>query len=470
VDVRLKSGEILPYGRKGNAFYLAGLSREKIAATNSPLAGDQKLTIQVQDTDGKRLPNGTVICADADSLPELGNTALRDGRASFQTDQQGRLTLPLTNSGLFLVAANDHGFGWLPNRDLTNGAVLVMEPWGRIEGVRKNRNLSVPDEHLMLELDRAHYRGYVLRPIRGPIDKTKTDAQGHFVFGHVPPLKCYIDRQETQRAYWGYFWSVEAKSGETTKMDINTRGRTVFGRVIAAPGLDSSIDLAACSGSLISDLKERAGSRRSVGFPVSADGSFHADRVEPGNYEITGDIWREHTLVASFDPIRMRVPDDNSDAADVPFDMGTVTLKAALNPGDTAPDFSSRTLDDKPLKLSDFRGKYVLLDFGATWCGPCVAETPNMKTTYDAFGKDERFVMISLSLDPEPAAPRKFARGQGIAWTQDFLGDMSRDGVTRSYGVFSIPAIFLIGPDGKVLAANLRGPKIKEAVAAALAR
>jgi peroxiredoxin len=220
----------------------------------------------------------------------------------------------------------------------------------------------------------------------------------------------------------------------------------------------------------LSDRKDWSGSLRSVDFPISADGSFHADRVEPGNYEITGEVWRENTLVAFFDPIRLRVPDDNSDAADVPFDMGTVTLKAALNPGDAAPDFSSRTLDGKPLKLSDFRGKYVLLDFWATWCAPCIAETPNMKTTYEAFGKDKRFVMISLSLDPEPAAPRKFVSSQGIAWTQDFLGDMSKDKVTRSYGVFSIPAIFLIGPDGKVLTANLRGSKIKEAVAAALAR
>jgi hypothetical protein len=76
--------------------------------------------------------------------------------------------------------------------------------------------------------------------------------------------------------------------------------------------------------------------------------------------------------------------------------------------------------------------------------------------------------MISLSLDAEMAAPKRFARTQGISWTQGFLGEWSKDKATKIYGVYGIPAIFLIGPDGKVLATNLRGPKIKEAVAAAL--
>ena len=166
------------------------------------------------------------------------------------------------------------------------------------------------------------------------------------------------------------------------------------------------------------------------------------------------------------------IPQAGTNCENEPFHLGKATIKTAVNlkVGDLAPDFSAMSLDGKPLKLSGLRGKYVLLDFWATWCGPCIAETPHLRQTYDAFGKGAPLEMISLSLDADPAEPKKFARHEGMAWTQGFLGAWSNDKVTQDYGVHGIPAIFLIGPDGKVLATDLRGLRIKEAVALALAR
>jgi len=136
--------------------------------------------------------------------------------------------------------------------------------------------------------------------------------------------------------------------------------------------------------------------------------------------------------------------------------------------GQEAPGFEIKTTDDKTIKLADYRGKYVLLDFWATWCGPCRGETPNLKAVYEQFGKREDFVMIGLSLDQEKEKPIAYAKEKGTQWIDGFLGGEDKDGVAAKYGVRGIPSIWLIGPDGKVTARGLRGERILEAVKKAL--
>jgi peroxiredoxin len=155
----------------------------------------------------------------------------------------------------------------------------------------------------------------------------------------------------------------------------------------------------------------------------------------------------------------------------VPIDIGKVILRApvSLRVGDVAPEFSAPLLASGEIKLADFRGKYVLLDFWATWCGPCVAETPNLQATFQAHGGDKRFEMLSLSCDSDVKAPTDFVKANNIGWPQAFLGgNWAKDKVSQGYGVTAIPQIMLIGPDGRILARDIRGEKIKETVGAAL--
>src|SRR5262249_39124238 len=110
----------------------------------------------------------------------------------------------------------------------------------------------------------------------------------------------------------------------------------------------------------------------------------------------------------------------------------------------------------------------VLLAFWATWCPPCRAETPHLKAAFAAFGTHERLAMVGLSLDDTPDAARQYAAENGLGWAQGFLGLAPAQRVTTDPRVAGIPAIWLIGPDGKIVAKGLRGDAIKQALADAL--
>jgi peroxiredoxin len=125
-----------------------------------------------------------------------------------------------------------------------------------------------------------------------------------------------------------------------------------------------------------------------------------------------------------------------------------------------ADDFSQEDTKGKPVKLSSFRGKYVLVDFWASWCGPCRQENPNVVKAYNRF-KDKNFTILGVSLDDNRDRWLRAIDQDGLAWTQ--VSDLRGWGneVAVQYGVQSIPTNFLVDPAGKIIARNLRGEELE---------
>ena len=119
---------------------------------------------------------------------------------------------------------------------------------------------------------------------------------------------------------------------------------------------------------------------------------------------------------------------------------------------DLAPEIETQLIDGTPFKLSDLKGSYVVLDFWGSWCGPCLAEAPQLVALHEKFG--DRVVFVSIAFEKNDKRWQQTAERLGFSWKHQIVEIspvLLGSGIARDYGVSDIPAKFIVTPDGKLI-------------------
>jgi peroxiredoxin len=183
-------------------------------------------------------------------------------------------------------------------------------------------------------------------------------------------------------------------------------------------------------------------------------------------YALAGNMGSQATLPQIKELYAVLSPAIRNSAAGKSYAASIVRMeKTAI--GSPAPDFVENDVNGKPISLKNYRGKYVLLDFWASWCGPCRQENPNVLKAWNKY-KDKNFVVIGVSLDQTKDPWLAAIKKDGLPWTHISGLKGFDDPVARLYEVHAIPVNYLIDPDGKIIASSLRDVALDEKLASVL--
>lgn len=149
------------------------------------------------------------------------------------------------------------------------------------------------------------------------------------------------------------------------------------------------------------------------------------------------------------------------DASDsfVDFALGELYEMESLQIGQKAPSFVTETVDGNSVSLSDLNGEFVLLEFWGTWCGPCRPEIPHLKDLKDKHG-DEKLTIVGIALDENEKDVQDFTSENKMNWQQILQTEMWDSEIVRSYNVFGVPRMYLVDPEGTIIAKDLRGEEM----------
>ena len=273
------------------------------------------------------------------------------------------------------------------------------------------------------------------------------DYQGRFTIHSVPPGPVVVTVHASDFA--PELAKVTVVAGETVKIDFKIEAAQVLTGLVVNDKGD------AISNALVEATQWRGETSLGLKAMTDRDGRFIMDGAPSDEFTVVvsggrGVSVTKTVRAGNAEPIKFTLEGAPKDTS----------ASGAMKVGEVVTALSVTTLKGEAITIADVKGKVVLLDFWATWCGPCVAEIPHLLKLHETFGARKDFVMISISLDDDERALKTFIKKQKMAWHHVFGEPGGAPQASTQFGVVGIPALFVLDGDGKVVATDLSGSEL----------
>lgn len=494
-----------------------------LPAESTPVdANEQGATVNFTLTKGDG-PSGYVF--DADTRPAVGvqviwskNVWLDHGRADVtqrivtNTDETGHFAFPAGSCREPILAIGDQGIGGTSYEELVRNGFITLQPWARVEGQWRIGSQPAAQKELRLS---GRVSGDFGQESWDHFNSLTTDETGRFVFERVCPGEL-----------WLYDKTYTALPGQTLELKLGGTGRTVRGELAVSVAADVPIRVGLIAVPLkplpsFDKIPKPAGyeqmsfeevhawlkqfNKTPEGKPylewvgenypqsdqfrrvqIDDRSGFHVDNVEPGTYILRGEVntgglydsrmmsaapGQEYLLSKLIGSVwhEFEVPPLANEAEmDVPLNLGTLPVQAETKPepGDPAPDFDVATLGVDRIRLTDYRGKVVLLTFIMADCLSVYPQgVEELKAVYECYREDARYAQVSLFFRSHPLLAKKAVDEAGLNWPYGLLRDSDVRKIFREYDVPSkILWNVLIDAQGRILAKGLSAESLEPAI------
>ncbi len=451
----------------------------------------------VVDADGRPVRGARVFVATNFQHLDLYDLEDRDGEDSknysVATDDEGKVEIVPQMERYALVVVAPAGFAEAQRTATQPPGELRVQPWAKVNGrVVQDGN---PMAKCTVYLEPISFVGGE-QPRVDLRHSATTASDGSFAFDRVPPIACrvrpflHFSRESPLKSSRSV--PLELAPGSETTIELGGGGAEVTGQFVVdpprepfdyhfsitylvarRPGINPPASLADKGfdwrkGWSDSWFKSQEGGAylntlHNWFVKPDPDGHFRISGVPPGEYELAVNLYgtTEGCLVH---PVAQRVVPIEVAAGQRAVDLGKVVIATQDVPqvGDLATNFEFAVPDGKPTDLAAQRGKYVLVDFWATWCGPCVAKLPEVEALRKDFAGANGLVVVGANLDAEPSAVREFLKKNPLGWHHALLGDWSSTDVPTRYGISTVPAYVLVDPEGRIAALEYSTDKVRE--------